>query len=589
MPMYRGHQSCLESEKAIQSSYAGAKLASTCEWFLDHKAYRAWFAAAGPPLLELHGGTGRGKSTICSAIVDDLLRRQQHSDVIVYCFFEEGRGMNDCAKHILEVLFRQMQERNAIPGYLFYTLLPEIEKTGSPMSRKAFKRFLKTLIGYIGCENRIVLVLDGLDEYEWIECLIIDEVIHVNNLRHRSGLMRCLRSSRKSCDDKTYRSQSRRISLDSELGAQRDILQFAESRLVSIYPSLGKAKGYLTSFAKRICRQGQGIFLWVDLVTENLQCVKSIPEAERQVQSLPPTVDGLYQRALQNIPPEETAILQKAFACLIAANRPLELPELMEALAIGTNPHRLPGSGTLANWICSPLFITTKDNTIRLRHPSLRRYLLSADGTGIWGTSIFEAHKILADVCLTLMTPEGDNDSPFPLEPQAVGRISSLNQYALTHWSCHYRWAEPHCKRLVGTLRWYLNITLNRACGELSLPETVRLDHIEVTVLRIAAHHGFTSLARMSLEMGGNKKGVCSSCESPLALAAAGGHSDVVALLIQQGASTQQDLGETALHLAAASGVQESADLLLEYGAEADSNTDYLGRTHCISQLLPGA
>lgn len=578
------HQ-CLESERATKRLCAGSRLPSTCNWIFDYNEYRDWSGADGPVCLWVSGVAGTGKSTLFSAIVDDLLARQQQSDVIAYCFLEEGVGRDDFAKQILQVLFRQIEENDAVSDYLLYSLLPEIEDIDSLMSREAFQRFLRILLGNIDCQTRIVLVLDGVDKPAWITCVVIDEVVRINRSRHRSNLMRCLVSSRESCDCNIHQSQRKNINLDNHLGVQRDVLLFAESRLAEIYPTIAKTKSYLTSIAKKICLHGQGNFLWVAIIVERLRCTFSMAEVEEEVQSLPQTIDGLYQLVLQNIPYQERNFVRKAFVWLIAAKRPLGLSELEEALAVEHDPHKPPGVGALTgrNWACGSLIITAEDNTVRFRHSSVRRYLLSAaDGTDIWGISMPEAHTFLARTCLMLMTPEKDKDSPSLLRPQEVDCKSSVKTYASTNWSFHYGLAESHSKNLVGALHRSLTITLHNDCEEISLPGAARLYQIEITILRIAAHYGFASLAQLSLEMGVNHDGSCVSCETPLALAAAAGHSKVVALLIHRGASTAASnsiRGETALHLAAANGSQETVKLLLKGDAKADSSAGYLSRT----------
>ena len=521
---------------------------------------------------------------LASTIIDHLFTLQHQIDVVVYCFLEEGLGRDDFAKHILEVLFRQLQENDAVPDFVLYSLLPEIENVDSPFQREAFQPLLRKLLETIDDQTRTVLVLDGVDKDEWIKCVVLDEVAHVNSSRHRSDLIRCLISSREICDYNKHRDQTRNISLDNELDVQRDVLQFAEAQLANIYPTVANAKVYLTSIAKKICLQGRGNFLWVALVIERLQGAPAIAEVEKEVQSLPSTIDGLYQRLLQNIPSQEIAVVQRIFAWLIAANRPLKQPEFAEALAIEPDPQRLPGNGIWVNFIVarSPLMITTSDNIVRFRHSSVKSYLLSAGGTGIWGTSMVEAHTFLARTCLMLLTPEEDKHSPLPLWPQETGYTSSIKSYAFTNWSFHYGLAESHSKILVGTLHRSLTLSLHNDCEDISLPELARFGQIRTTILCIAAHYGFASLTRVSLEMGVNQNGSCGSCETPLALAAARGHSKVVELLIQGRASTAAsnlNFGETALHLAAASGSQETVKVLLKGDAKADSNASYLSRT----------
>ena len=533
--------------------------------------------------------------------MDDLLACQQEGDVTVYFFFETGFGRDDFAQQIIETLFRRLLDHHALPHFMLYKDLPDFNAIDSPMSRETFQRLLRRILENIDCRSRIVLVLDGVDKDEWIKYVVTDEVTRINVSRHRSDLTRCLISSRDSSDDYTYRGPFRNLSLDSELGVQHDVLRFAESRLANIHPADANANVDLTSIGKKICSQGRGNFLWVALVTESLQDAKSFAEVEDEVQDLPSTIDGLYQRALQNIPSREVEPLQRLFAFLIAAHRPFGLSELTEALATKSDSRALPSFGRLANcawgiqWseaeirrMCSPLIITVREDNIKFRHSSVRRYLLSTGETNAWRFSMAEAHTLLAQTCLMLLSPKETEISPFgglrryDLRSQKREWESSIKDYASSNWSFHYALAESHSKSLAGMLHRTLTLALNHDCEKLSLPEMSRPYQIETTILRIAAYHGFVSLTRTCLEMGVNRDGSCNFCETPLALAATGCHSRAATLLIQRGASKTAVVpsrGETALHLAAAYGSWEIAEMLLKDDAKAGSDTDYLSRT----------
>ena len=541
----------------------------------------------------LSGVAGSGKSILSSTIIDHLLTSHSHIDVVVYCFLEEGLGKDDYAKHILEVLFYQLRENDAVPDFMLYSILAEIENVGSPFDREAFQRLLRKLLETIDHQTRTVLILDGVDKDEWIKCVVIDEVTHINNLRHRSDLIRCLISSREISDYNEHNGHIRNINLDNELGVQRDVLLFAEAQLANIYHAVANAKVHLTSVAKKICRRGRGNFLWVALVLENLQGAIPIGKVEEKVETLPSTIDGLYQRLLQDVPAQEIETLQHVFTWLIAANRPLKLPELAEALATQPDPHRPPGNEVWPSriWICCHLMTANKDNIVRFRHPSVRRHLLSADGAGIWRTSMVEAHAFLARACLMLMTPEHEKDSRVPIQPQEIECTSIMKDYAFSNWSYHYGLAESHSKILVGALHRSLTISLYNDCEVISLPAPARLVQIRATILRIAAHYGLTSLTRVSLEMGVNRDGSCDSCKTPLALAAAGGHSKVVELLIQRRASTvasSPNSEDTALYFAAANGSQETVKMLLKGDAKVDSNANDWGRTPLHAAAFSG-
>lgn len=550
---------------------------------MERHEYREWLAADGPAYLCIKGASGTGKSILSSVIIDHLLAGQQQRDVIVYCFLEEGFGKDDYAKHILTVLLRHMQEKATLPDFLLYSLLPEIDPIDAPMSREAFQRSLRILLGNVDCHLRLVLILDGVDKDEWIKWVVIDEVDHINSLRHRSGLIKCLISSQRSSKYITLSGQSRVISLDNELGVQRDVLQYAESRLASVQPTIAITKSYLTSVAKKLCLRGQGNFLWVARVVGSLQSA-TMSEVENEVDCLPPSIDGLYQRALKSIPSQEIGIMQRALAWLIAANRPLKLAELIEASTTESDPHRTPVTGALASQTLNSnsLIITIRESNVRLCHPSIRRYLLTGDRTRIWGTSIVEAHTLLAQTCLVLITSAEGKDSRFPIRSREGRRGWKTYNYAADNWSFHYGLAESHSKRLAGALHRSLSTALYHDCEELSLPEMGRSYQIQTAILRIAAYYGFASLTLVSLQMGVNVNGSCKYCETPLELAAAGGHAKVVDLLIRRRASTaviDPSHRETALHLAAACGSQEIVKILLEDDAKVDSNVSWLDRT----------
>ena len=273
--------------------------------------------------------------------------------------------------------------------------------------------------------------------------------------------------------------------------------------------------------------------------------------------------------------------MQRVFAWLIAANRPLKQPELAEALATEPVPQRPPGNGKCPNLVVtrSRLMMTTSDNIVRFRHSSVKRYLLSADRTCIWGTTMVEAHTFVAQTCLMLLTPEEDKHSPLPQETVCM---SSIKTYAFNSWPFHYGLVESHSRTLVGTLHRSLTLSLHNDCEDISLSALARLDQIRTTILCIAAHYGFTSLTRVSLEMGVSRDGSCNSCKTPLALAAAGGHSKVAELLIQRRTSTvasSPNSEDTALYFAAANGLQETVKMLLKGAAKVDSNANYLSRT----------
>lgn len=427
--------------------------------------------------------------------------------------------------------------------------------------------------------------LDCIDKDHWVSTVLVDEVFRANNARSRAYLLRCVISSREGCNWDMYRDRVINISLNNELGVHRDVLRFAEWRLAQL--GANTTTSVPTAFAKEICLQGRGVFLWVALVIESFRPESALDEWYRKVRSLPRTVDGLYHLALQEIAPQNAEIVQKLFSWLLAARRPMELSELLEAIAIEVQPQSLPRDGGIATKIrqlqhpeteipqmCNPLIMITRTSTVTFRHPGVRRFLSTSYKKDVLESSAIEGHQVVAQTCLTLITERESKNCVPLLMPQSGTATSSLIEYASTYWAFHCGLVESHSKMLASALYRTLELTLKRDYQQLSLPESGGPSQIATTVLRIAACHGFNSLTQVSLEMGGNLNGEdCDSCASPLALAVAGGHSEVTALLLQRGASTNAiDPGSdrTALYLAASRGSCKIANMILKAGAKAD-------------------
>ena len=556
--------------------------------------YKQWAATAKPPCLWISGDAGTGKTMLLSAIVDDLTPRGLEGDVTAYCFLEEGLGKDSFACHLLEVLICELHNHRAVPGYLHCRLLPEIKVIDYPISKDLFKRILRRLLENVHDTFRVVLVLDTVSQDEWVNMVIVDEVIRANRVRSREFAIRCAISSRASYGRNIHRDQITNISLNNEPGVQDDVLRFAEWRLASICET--SATSSLASLAKALCYKGQGVFLWVRLVIESLDSSSSIVEWHREIRTLPRTLNGLYHLTIKNILSQQIDDIQTLLHWLIAARRPMKLSELLEAMVVETRPRSPAGVEEMATQIwqmqcpeieipklCKPLIIIKDNAIVEFRHHSIREFLSSCGGVDVPRSWSIEAHETVAQTCLTLLTAKERGICALAATSYSCPARSTLIDYASMHWAFHYGLVEPHSKTIAGTLHRTLMVILRSDCQQFSLPRSAQDSRIAMATLRIAAHNGFTSLTRASLQMGVNPNGEhCGSCPSPLALAAAGGHAEAVALLLHRGASVNASHrfdDESALHLAVACGSYRVSMMLLNAGADANVTGGDLRKT----------
>lgn len=166
---------------------------------------------------------------------------------------------------------------------------------------------------------------------------------------------------------------------------------------------------------------------------------------------------------------------------------------------------------------------------------------------------------------------------------EVAGTPSTLLDYAITNWSTHYRIAESQDQMLAGLLQNAITNTLSHMYDYSSALGKVQDHQVNNTTLRICASQGLLALTQMYLEMGIHPdEGSCRFCETPLHLASARGHAELVAILLRNGASvftSTHTRGETALHLAAAHGSLDTIRILLENNAEINATDSISKRT----------
>ena len=576
----------LEIEHSVKDVNSRKRHPFTCDWLFKRDEYLQWEDAGGPVCLWVSGCAGSGKTLLLSALLNNLLFRQEDGEeVIVHCFFEQGLEGDDFARHSLKVLLGQLVEKHAVPKSALYSILSTIEAIDSYVSRNFFQQIFRDLLNYVASHCRVILILDTSTKDMWINTVVLDEIIRANNSRKLSKLVSCAMSSREYSDQSFNREHVRNISLDHEIRVQDDVLRYSESRLAQTFHN--DVSLPLASLAKQLCLKGIGNFLWVALVIESTSCGGAHAKIGTSVDSLPSTIDGLYQRALDNVTEQNKGKVHQLLSWLLVARRSLQLNELSEALRVETRSSMsletvdLPieleevlfAEVEILQW-CSPLINLSRKNTVEFVHHSVKEYLLCVNEANTWRMSIHKAHQMLAETCLTLLTLGEDADPVHRSSSQRPYLFPSLWAYASMYWTLHYVSGELHSTTLFSVLHNFLLDNSYHDCRRFSLPELQRPNKVASTTLRIAACHGITSLVRVSLEMGVSPNGDdCGECASPLALAVAGGHSNAVKILLQQGASVTScnpKRIESLLHQAAFPGDCGSAILLMENSAQTD-------------------
>ena len=604
---------CLESEESTREMYAKDRASGTCDWLFPLEIYDHWVSAMGPPLLWISGSPGKGKSTLCSAIINDLWKCKE-SDTIAFSFLEGSWDRPDVAQYILKTLTYQIMGHQVLGNHECspYEIIQENGGKHEPISRNDFQLTLRRMLASVEGETPVFLILDGLDGDEWIKKVFITEIGDANRTRKTKNKFRCAIATRDLFEgmglSKDY--QARFLDLDKEPGVRHDLKTFIDGGLAELARVYELDKSSTARLAMRLYHRAKGVFLWAALAIERLYRMMHSGDLARAIELIPADIDRIYQEDLRSVPSHNVNAVQKIFSWLAIADCPLRLSELDEALAVEMSLYHPPVQKAehVAQFkrqssqediirLCGGLVRIAGSGVVKLRHSSLRAFLLSAENSSRSPRSpVLEAHELLARTCLVLLILAGENKRGSFGVSFSSWRTAELNspltKYAASNWLRHYRLAETHSRTLAGVLQRYLGLFLDQACEYFKVSPTQQSVQIANTILRISTSHGLVSLTQMCLEMGTDPQGgSCNRCKTPFALAIEGGHIGAANVLLKQtipsSTSRQYDTNGM-LHFAVASGVTDIVKTLLQHGATVDCVDPSSGRTSLHNAAASG-
>jgi ankyrin repeat protein len=344
---------------------------------------------------------------------------------------------------------------------------------------------------------------------------------------------------------------------------------------------------------------------------------------------LPESLDGTYERILQDIDKANWKFALRLFHCVTVASRPLHVEELAEFLAFDFDAGSTPTFQ--ADWrpedpinavlSTCPNFLSIVNvegsTIIQFSHFSVKEYLTSNRLTETGGiisryhVSMNPAHTIMAQACLTILlhldeAVTNDTLKNFPLA-----------EYAARNWADHARFdnvsasIQDGLKRLFDPRRPHLTIMvwihdpeipwLSRSkrpskpggnClhyATLSgLPDLVKFLVTEFTLdlntrcylddftpLHLASRDGHVETARVLVEHGADVNARDISKRTPLRLALDNNHVEIAQVLIENRAYIgPQGKPWMPLHRASGNGQAGIVQVLLEHGADASARDE---------------
>ncbi|KAJ7903935.1 hypothetical protein B0H13DRAFT_2663555 [Mycena leptocephala] len=599
----------LESAEFIKISYATSTflwLQGICQ-LLDH-------CCNEPTFTHLCRAAGSGKTVLSSTIINSLRAR---AEPLVFFYFDTNNSQQQTVTQLLCSLVTQLSVQAPSPDNTLNALwtsygrgqhLPANPALISDALIPILREFTKP----------VYIVLDALDEcserdklIEYITKIIDAELANVH----------LILTSRPEVPRGTALFQ-RAVSISLEGCVDRDIEAYVTEMLAKFefdWPEERKDQ-----IKEALLERGGGMFRLVSLQLEQLrECGGSKKQVTKALSNMPTSLDTIYDRVLENIKdPDMISSVGRAMNWLIFSERPMELNEIIDALAFDFKndllrfdpEERMHPKALLA--ACAGLVIVSEDprrtdHLVKLAHASVKEYFLSAR-TPLGDCKVSEqiAHPLIARTCIAYLCYF---DESHPLQRDNVDQFP-LSQYAAEYWPFHAKRGKEdsslaqhirdllqcNSKQYITWIRihnvdspwpatdWRLKLDdipqplyysallglADVSSALLKLKDNVNAEGGEYgTALQAASANGHNVIVATLLDKGANVNAEGGRYGIALQAASANGHDAIVATLLDNGANVNAEGGEygTALQAASANGQDAIVAALLDKGANVNA------------------
>ncbi|KAH6860628.1 hypothetical protein BKA58DRAFT_414063 [Alternaria rosae] len=365
--------------------------------------YNQWVVAPASATLILVGKLGYGKSVTLANIVDDLiLRIDPEASGLAYFFCRHDLPESKHAKTVMGALIRQI-----------ISPLKHLLDESKVLETSYLSQLLGLMRHVVPSDHVIYIILDGLDICPPSEQKTIME--HLELMTTHLNVHVCI--SRRLEPETELQSIGKDFSKatvarlpDNSSDIETYIVAQLEAALLDGSLALGNP-AIILEIQDALLKGSQGMFLWVTLQIQSICTMQTDHRIREVLTNLPQSLSQIYSQILQQAKCLDRALRSNIFKLLLAARRPLTLPEMREALSV-TPGNTTWNSSKLLNSIypalatCGCLVtVDEEEHTIRTVHPSVNQFLLQDSLTTkdiVQGT-IEDAQLLMSSIIITYL------------------------------------------------------------------------------------------------------------------------------------------------------------------------------------------
>ena len=303
------------------------KSEGTGRWFLDGAAYRK-FKEVPQSFLWLHGDSGRGKSVLCSAVINDLraIQHQRHRISLAYWYFSVNDAERRTLQNFLRALLTQLTTNFAAPHSLVNFWEANDRGRITPRDSDLFSILQDMYKDIVVSEGptTFFVVIDALDESsESDREKVLDTLKQVLSL---DGIdIRLFVTSRSTTGvvQQGWHDAVRisEVVLPRQI-VDQDILIHINDRLQND-GALKKWSSNLHNDIRRgLTKNAAGVFRWADCQLQAIRRCRKPFEVKKALDSLPKDLKESYTKEIGSIEDDAVEDVRRLLAWLAYSEHP---------------------------------------------------------------------------------------------------------------------------------------------------------------------------------------------------------------------------------------------------------------------------
>ncbi|KAI0153861.1 ankyrin repeat-containing domain protein [Pestalotiopsis sp. NC0098] len=535
----------------------------TALWAMESTEFRGWVDQQAASCLWMHGIPGCDREAIVVAVY------VSHQDTTLH-------SIEAMLQAVLRSAVQSLRDTDKFKRHFdrLEALRQAHKKRGSRPSSSECLQFVKDIASP---DEPLILCFDGFDELPGKPQVQLLSAIE--DLIQSPGL-KVLIMSRSNLNLRTLPHSEMAISArrsDLTLFLNHSIEEIIDDMVVDGIAS--PPLDFRQKIIDQIIDRSNGMFLLASLSVQQLRSASSPRDMLERLEDLPGEIDQQYSLYFDRVkahPRSRLALL--AIQWVKCAFRPLQLRELVEALAVRPGDHCLDATGmvspeTIINSTLGLLVLDTESKVVRLVHDSLREYLDRHE------SKIFEApHRHTLTVLNTYLSFEIFHSARWRSGIQSWVDIGILKkdyqllEYACNYWYRHFDAAGPIALPL--GLHTADRVSASTLLLRVSPNTNKNIVGSGLSSLHVALLWGSTVLVEEIIRttIPADFENMSKKHLTPLHLAARLNETPCARLLVQAGHRLDQKdrEGRTPIHEAASHGSSAVLSFMLESSNESD-------------------